>query len=358
MINIKNNLSKLRNFSLLLPDLASSFYGILIAPIGILLTREVFLLIPIIAIYLYIFSDQIHKSYHFLNITFLITFFLPLFISFNKSFHASNKMLYMYLFFMASSFLLYIPQFSQYFYYSHILQEKRFVGFSMEPSFMADTFFPVFIIALNLRDIKLKFFYIYFLIIFFLLSGSKTFIENILILFFFILIIFIFKKINLKTFLCLFSFLFFLFVVILKNTYFFDFLAIYHLEKFNSWRLLSNFSAIISSEMINLPWNVNYDNLVDILLNRFRGYDTSAIFSILPFNMYFIGVLPSFLWAFIIIKNLYFKSQNLFANASYLALTFIFFALAPKWNFVYLYALLAIKNLNTTSTDLKYVEKK
>jgi hypothetical protein len=74
--------------------------------------------------------------------------------------------------------------------------------------------------------------------------------------------------------------------------------------------------------------------------------------------MYFVGVLPSFLWAFIIIKNLYFKSQNLFANASYLTLAFIFFALAPKWNFVYLYALLAIKNLNTSSADLKYVEKK
>ena len=342
----------------MLPDLASNFYGILIAPIGLILTREFFLLIPIIIIYLYIFSNQIPESYYFLNITFLTTFFLPLFISFNKSFLVNNKILYIYLFFITSAFLLYIPEIGQYFYYSHFLKEKRFSGYSLEPSFMAETFFPVFIIALNLRDKKLKFLYIILFIIFFLLSGSKTFIQNILVFFFFISIVFIFKGINLKKFLCLFSFLFFSFIVLLKNTHFFDFLAIYSLEKFNSWRLLSNFSAIISSEMYTLPWNVKYDDLANTLLNRFRSYDTAAIFSILPFNMYFSGVLPTFLWAFIIMKKLYFKSQDLLSNASYLALIFIFFVLAPKWDLVYLYALLGIKNLNDTSGHLEYGEEK
>jgi len=352
MIRIK----QVVNWSQILPDMASSNLGYLIAPCtfflkkqGILALLSAFLISTPILI-----SAQYSRNAVFIVTAFFILLY-PLFIISDRKLVIDRAGIYLYMAIMWATFFLFKFEASilnAVFPNQHGEIIGRFSGLSLEPSFFADTFFPIFLLALIFNDKILKIVSVLSLIVFIYFSGAKTFYQNIAI---FILIYFFLaatKKNKIRVSAIYLVVIMVVMLVINSDFSLLDKPVKMTLTHFNSWRTLSNFAGIDQIKLISNPYSFSYDRLNDSLNYRYDGYSISAIFSALPTLIYTFGILPSIFWAYLILKKLSVSCyDNIFHEAIVISMIVIYFMMSPKWDFIYIITAVCVRNILLRTDD-------
>jgi hypothetical protein len=341
-----------KNFLLVTPDLlSSSSLGLLLAPVFLFITFEG-IITSIVVLIFYIFYDSYlledGKFYFYVSVVLLI---FPVLLITKKSFFFSKVYLYIYLIAIWLSLALDFLNIKHYLSFldnQHTYYDFRFAGYSLEPSFFAETFFPILLIVLNENNRKLKNLYLFSLCIFFYFSLSRTLAQNIIIYFLAASVLIIFSKFNYKkVVITSYIFLVFSFLIFFKNFNILDEAIEFTLSGLNSWRTVSNISAMICSKIISIPTNFNYDSFAAVALDRFGMDGINAIFSAFPFMTYAWGSLIAVGWSFFILWYALPNNNNLNRVSSIFALIIIYFFISPKWNFVVLYAILYLKHMKS-----------
>ncbi len=354
-------MKKFKNFLLITPDILSSSTGLLLAPIFLFLTLEgiaTFAIVSLCFIFLDSYVTRDYKFYFYLSIVLL---FFPLFLINKKKYFFDKKYFYIYLFFIWVSLgldWLNLKDYLVIFENQHTHFDARFAAFSLEPSFFAETFFPVFLLVLNTNERRIKALYLISFFVFFYFSLSRTLIQDVLIYCLSLLIAINFSSAYFKK-QVLIGYLIFVisFILFFKNITVLDEFISYTLDGLNSWRTVSNVSAIASSEFINFPISFSYDGFRSVAQPRFGMYGIEAIFSAFPYIAYSWGVVAAIAWSFFILSKALPEKFSLNRVASIIALLVIYLFFSPKWNFVCLYAILYLRNMGEidhTKPAVKY----
>ncbi len=311
---------RIYEFLLLMPDFLSSNLGILFAPVFLFLDYRFLMVATIgLAFVFFVPNLELHQS---LTIFFLLL--IPILIFQLKIKYFKLNSLYFYLALLIISYLMDLTGLKYsaanfIFANQHVLWDYRYAGLSLEPSFFAETFFPVLVLIILFGGFRIKLIFILFIIFGFIESNAKTFIQQFLFYLPFLI----------------FPIRYALALIIVGGLILLSFsdLAIQlNYYNFSSWRIPSNICAFEASDYLSIQ--LSSDAVMKWCLENYGIPSIEAIFSPLPYLIYTLGFILAAQLAALYFYGVHIKYSSSKNYAVILAMVLYYWLLGPKWNFI------------------------